>query len=107
MGRRSTITSKRFNAVRRFRSNLSLFGPALDSPDGVSTSGSTFAFSLFSDPLGTVPVLTSDTVNGFGYVVDVNLDGTTTVTNFLRGSSVAPEPAADFWGCRKLPWGLL
>jgi hypothetical protein len=30
---------------------VSLFGPALSSPDGVSTSGSTFAFSMFSDGL--------------------------------------------------------
>ena len=28
---------------------VSLYGPALSSPDGVSTSGSVFAFSMFSD----------------------------------------------------------
>jgi hypothetical protein len=63
--------------------DVSLYGPALNAPDGTSTSGSTFAFSLFSDPGGTVPVLTSDTVNGLGYVVNVNLDGSTTVINNL------------------------
>jgi hypothetical protein len=60
---------------------VSLFGPALSTPDGVSTSGSMFAFSMFSDAAGTMPVLTSDTVNGFAFTIDVNLDGTTTVTN--------------------------
>ena len=29
--------------------HASLFGPALSSPDGTATSGSTFAFSMFSD----------------------------------------------------------
>ena len=71
--------------------SVSLFGPALSSPDGISTSGSTFAFSMFSDAAGTVPVLTTDTTNGFAYVVNVNLDGTTTATSFLPTSGV-PEP---------------
>src|SRR5271155_1726114 len=39
---------------------VSLYGPALSSPDGISTSGSTFAFSMFSDAGGTMPVLTGD-----------------------------------------------
>jgi len=77
--------------------NVSLFGPALSSPDGVSTSGSTFAFSMFADAAGTQPVLTSDTTDGFASVVTVNLDGSTTVTNFspqatLASASVAPVP---------------
>jgi hypothetical protein len=78
---------------------LSLYGPALDSPDGVSTSGSTFAFSMFSDAAGTMPVLTNDTTDGFAFTVDVNLDGSTTVTNYSAqtgvvgaGSSSVPEP---------------
>jgi PEP-CTERM motif len=68
---------------------VSLYGPALSSPDGVSTSGSTFAFSMFSDAAGTIPVLTSDTVDGFAFTVDVNLDGSTTVTNYSAQTSVA------------------
>lgn len=43
--------------------SVSLYGSALSSPDGVSTSGSTFAFSMFSDPAGTMPVLTRDTTD--------------------------------------------
>src|SRR5271165_5236869 len=70
-----------------------LYGPALSSPDGTSTSGSTFAFSMFSDAAGTMPVLTNDTVDGFAFTVDVNLDGTTTVTNFSPQTSVSPVSA--------------
>jgi len=33
--------------------NVRLYGPAVNSPDGISTSGSTFAFSMFSDAAGT------------------------------------------------------
>jgi hypothetical protein len=73
---------------------VSLYGPALSSPDGLSTSGSTFAFSMFSDALGTVPTLTSDTAEGFAFTVDVNLDGTTTVNNFSSQTSVQPAGAA-------------
>jgi hypothetical protein len=69
---------------------VSLYGPALSSPDGTSTSGSTFAFSMFSDAAGTMPVLTTDTTDGFAFTVDVNLDGTTTVSNFSSQTSVEP-----------------
>ena len=62
--------------------SVRLYGPAIDSPDGTSTSGSTFAFSMFSDPAGSTPVLTTDTTNGFALLIDVNLDGSTTVTNY-------------------------
>ena len=47
----------------------------------LSTSGSAFAFSMFSDAAGTIPALTTDAINGFAVTVDVNLDGTTTVAN--------------------------
>ena len=69
---------------------VSLYGPALSSPDGVSTSGSTFAFSMFSDLAGTVPALTTDTTEGFAFTIDVNLDGTTTVNNYSSQTSVGP-----------------
>ena len=69
---------------------VSLYGPALSSPDGTSTSGSTFAFSMFSDAAGTMPVLTTDTTDGFAFTIDVNLDGTTTVTNFSAQTTVVP-----------------
>jgi hypothetical protein len=75
---------------------LSLFGPALSAPDGTSTSESTFAFSMFFDSEGTVPVLTNDMTDGFAFTVNVNLDGTTTVANYTTGTitpeSSAPEP---------------
>ena len=80
--------------------DVSLYGPALSSPDGVSTSGSTFAFSMFSDTDGTAPALTTNTTDGYAVTIDVNLNGTTTVTNFstqagvnpLQGASPVPEP---------------
>jgi hypothetical protein len=81
--------------------DVSLYGPALSSPDGTSTSGSTFAFSMFSDAAGTTPTLTSDTTDGFAFTVDVNLDGSTTVTNYSSETgivaasgpvSAVPEP---------------
>ena len=73
---------------------VSLDGAALNSPDGTSSSGSTFAFSMFSDADGTVPVMTSDTTNGFAFTVDVNLDGTTSVTNFSTRTGVSPLTSA-------------
>ncbi len=69
--------------------DVSLYGPALSSPDGVSTSGSTFAFSMFS--AGTIPALTTDTTDGFAFTVDVNLDGSTTVTDYSAETGVVPQ----------------
>ena len=73
---------------------VSLFGPALNSPDGTSTSGSTFAFSMFSDAAGTIPIFTTNTTEGFAFIIDVNLDGTTTVTNFSAQTTVVPITGA-------------
>jgi hypothetical protein len=70
--------------------DMSIYGPALSSPDGTSTSGSAFAFSVFSDPEGTTPALTSDLVDGFALTVSVNLDGTTTMSNFSSQTTVGP-----------------
>lgn len=89
---------------------LDFNGPALTAPDGVSTSGSTFAFSMFSDGLGTVPTLTNDTAEGFAFTVDVNLDGTTTVTDSSPQTIITPETAAPEpgtvaqWACAVALW---
>ena len=86
----------KFGSILSF--DVTLYGPALNSPDGMSTSGSTFAFSMFSDPAGTIPVLTTNTADGFAFKVDVNLDGTTTLTNFSPqtgvGTPTVPEPGS-------------
>jgi hypothetical protein len=81
---------------------LSFGGPAITSPNGTSSSGSTFAFAMF-DSTGANPLLTTDP-NGNTFTVDVNLDGSTTPTNFaLNGldgaplatiQQVVPEPSA-------------
>jgi hypothetical protein len=70
-----------------------LYGPTLSSPNGTSTSGSALAYSMFSDAAGTIPALTTNTTNGFAFTVDVNLDGTTTVTNFSNETTVTAVPA--------------
>ena len=47
-----------------------------------------------------MPALTTDTTDGFAFTADVNLDGTTTVTDFSpetsigTASSAAPEPGS-------------
>ena len=74
--------------------DVRLYGPAINAPDGVSTSASTFAFSMFSDAAGTIPALTTDTTDGFASLVNINLDGTTTLTNYSTETTVVPEPAS-------------
>src|ERR1700692_1873400 len=74
--------------------SVSLFGPALSSPDGTSTSGSTFAFSMFSDPGGTLPPLPSDTVTGFAFLANVDLAGLTNITNSSSQTGIVPEQSA-------------
>jgi len=86
----------------KYGKNLSfdvmLFGPALSTPNGAATSGSTFAFSMFSDAAGTGPTLTTDQINGLAFAINVNLDGTTAVSSFSPETSVGaaavvvPEP---------------
>ena len=71
---------------------INLFGPAVTSPDGTSTSGSAFAFSMFSDSLGTVPVLTNDLVDGYALTANINLDGTTTLSNSSSQLTLGPTP---------------
>lgn len=74
--------------------DVNLYGPAVTSPDGTSTSGSAFAFSMFSDAFGSVPTLTTDTADGYAVVVDLNTDGSTTPTNYSTETTVKalPEP---------------
>jgi hypothetical protein len=76
--------------------DLRFYGPAISSPGG-EKSGSTFAFSMFSDSAGTSPALTGDTADGFAFTVDINTDGTTTVTNFSPETTITaavPEPSS-------------
>ena len=81
---------------------VNLFGPAVSSPDGVSTSATSLYFFMFSDPLGANPVLTTDSVNGIAFSTNINLDGSTTLTNNSAQSTVTqegtpvptPEPAS-------------
>ncbi len=71
--------------------DIMLSGPAVDSAR-VASSGSTFAFSIFSDTDGTMSALTSDTIDGYAITVDINADGSTTLRNHTRSpTSVTPE----------------
>ena len=72
-----------------------LYGPAVNSPDGISTSGSSFAFSMFSDAAGTTPALTSDAIDGFAVTLDLNLDGSITPTNFSAQTALAEETVPE------------
>ena len=71
--------------------DIMLSGPAVGSA-GAGTSGSTFAFSIFSDTDGTMPALTSNTIDGYAITVDINADGSTTLRNYTQSpTSVTPE----------------
>lgn len=72
---------------------VSLYGPALTAPDGTSTSGSSFSFSMFSDSAGTIPILTNDLIDGYAILVNVNLDGSVSVDNSSPYITVS-DPAA-------------
>jgi hypothetical protein len=64
---------------------LTLSGPALDTPNGTSTAGSTFGLGLYDS--GQNPILTDQgATTGFAGEVDINLDGSTTPTAFPNGT---------------------
>ena len=71
--------------------SLLFSGPAVDSPNGLSSSTSEFAFSMFSDAAGTIPVLTSDP-NGIAALVTVKLDGTLAKAAVSPEATFVPEP---------------
>jgi PEP-CTERM motif len=54
-------------------------GPAIESPDGTSTSGTTFSLSFLDENLN--PVLTNNP-DGFAAIININLDGTATAETF-------------------------
>ncbi|NYF50195.1 NF038129 family PEP-CTERM protein [Tunturiibacter gelidoferens] len=59
---------------------VGLSGPAVDSPNGTSLSGSTFAISLFDDNMA--PILTANP-DGFLGLLNLNTNGTVTTQTFL------------------------
>jgi hypothetical protein len=73
--------------------SLLFSGPAVDSPNGLSSSTSVFAFSIFSDVNGINPVLTNDP-NGIAALVTVKLDGTLAKTAVSPQVTFVPEPGA-------------
>ena len=77
-----------FTFGSQLKFTLTLDGPAVQSPNG-SASGSTLAFSLFTDPSGATPALTAD-ANGFAFLLDLNGDASTTLENFSPQTTVSP-----------------
>jgi hypothetical protein len=82
-----------------FSFQLTLSGPALDTPNGTATAGTIFGVGLNDSTPD--PILTNQGgTTGFAGEVDINLDGTTTPTTFPNGSSpsvvsiVVPAAAA-------------
>jgi hypothetical protein len=81
---------------------LTLDGPAITSPNGIATAGSTFALSFFDSAV--TPILTNQgALSGAAGMVDINVDGTTTATAFPNGTApsvvtfaapgLVPEPS--------------
>jgi hypothetical protein len=65
---------------------LTLSGPAVDSPNGTSTAGSTFGIGVYNSSQN--PMLTNQSAGtGFAGEVDLNLNGTATSTAFPNASS--------------------
>ena len=82
---------------------LNLSGPALDTPNGTSTAGTTFGLGLYDSAQN--PILTSQgATTGFAGQMQINLNGSTTPTGFLQSTGapsvvtfvqvVVPEPSA-------------
>ena len=95
-----------FGSILSF--DLTLSGPAVGSA-GAGTSGSTFAFSIFSDTDGTRPALTSNP-DGYALTADINLDGSTTFRSFttpVTPVSVTPEPASALLGITGMVFTLM
>jgi hypothetical protein len=72
---------------------LVLSGPAIDSPNGTATAGSTFCLSLWSDPNGMTPILVQDAA-GCNGSVNVNLNGSTTAFPGVGAAIVTFTPVA-------------
>jgi hypothetical protein len=68
-----------FTFASSFNFTLVLSGPAVDSPNGIATAGSTFCVGLYD--AGQNSILTNQP-SGCAFTVDINLDGTTTVTAY-------------------------
>src|ERR1022692_1948760 len=65
-------------------------GSALSQPNPAFFSGSTFGFSIYSND-GVTPLLTTN-ANGYAFTIDVNPDGSTTVSGFSAAANVVINP---------------
>jgi hypothetical protein len=68
-----------------FSFTLTLSGPALDSPNGTATAGTTFGLGLYDQNQN--PILTNQgATTGFAGQVDILLNGSTSATAFPNGT---------------------
>jgi hypothetical protein len=72
---------------------LVLSGPAIDSPDGTSASGSAFALGMFDSGLNAI-LTNQGASSGIAAEVDINLNGTASATAFP--SATGGQPAVTF-----------
>lgn len=75
---------------------VTIDGPVLNSPDPLSTSGSSFSFSMYADDQVT-PLLTDDP-SGFAVIIDAGPQGAIAQSNLAQrgivGISDVPEPGS-------------
>lgn len=69
-----------FTFGQSFQFLLTISGPAIDSPNGTATSGSSFGLALYN-AAGDAAFLTTER-DGFAGIAEVNLDGSVTPLNF-------------------------
>ncbi len=78
--------------------DVSLGGLAIESPNGTSDSGNTFALTFYGSD-GSTPILTTNTVDGSAAEIFVNLNGTTTPVTYPAtpggASAVVIQPAVS------------
>ena len=93
-----------FNFGTTIAFSVTLGGPAINAPNGTATAGSTFGVGLYDQNQN--PILTNQgAFTGFAGLIDINLNGTTTVTAFptaTNGPSVfkTAGPAKDAFQIR-------
>jgi len=109
----STALNELFQGVTfgpSFSFTLVLSGPAIDAPNGIANAGSTFGLGLY-DALQN-PILTDQAlISGDAAQVDINLNGTTSVTTFPSSPAGTPSVVSIAPALASIPtlsrWGLM
>jgi hypothetical protein len=86
----STITSKVSPTARHYRSKSVSLGRVEFTRWDINLRQQIRLQHVLRRRRDEMPALTTNTTEGFAFTIDVNLDGTTTVTNFSPQTSVVP-----------------